>query len=301
METGLPPEYSDLKMVNLLISGTVSGGGHGPSCKLLHNVKIQFFQIDPNLFESLALGNEEDLRKMSCQGTVESDTNGNFEIRTVVPPSYGPPRHLNLMITAPGYQTLFTRIYFSQDIRLQQLSIGRDSLVASHEDGIFEGFYNFETIQNSRPFLRQTLSLEPRVCDLMYVDDLTGGRLEGHHNLVLQPDLPDLSSVSLSGYWADPHGSMIRIESLGNYFFATEYPHLRTWGTVSGILRENTIFGVNFRSGLSLYVCVSVSLCVSLSLCLSVSVSLYIFFDHLLDLSLSHIRSEKSFPICPRI
>jgi hypothetical protein len=254
MEGGLPPEYSNLQKVNLVIRGTVSGGDSMTSCKPLNNVKIQFFQIDPDLFEENPLNDEADLRKMSCQGLVTSDINGNYEFQTLIPPSYGPPRHLNLIITVSGYQTLLTRIYFTQDLRLQQLSVGHNSLTAHEIGGHFnDGSYHFETIQNSRPFLRKILSQESRVCNLNFVvdddDDVTGGRFIGQHDLILQPNLPDLSSIALSGYWTDPHGSMIRIETIGNFFFATQYPHLRTWGTVSGILRENTIFGANFRSG----------------------------------------------------
>jgi hypothetical protein len=245
MEGGIPPEYSDRRGVNLVIGGTVIGGD---LCSPLRDVKVQFFHVVNDLFDENSIKDEGDLREMSCQGVVTSDENGQFQLETTIPPSYGPPRHLNLMISAPGFRTLLTRIYFSQDIRLQQLSVG-SVVVGGHETGgTFETSYQFSTIQNSRPLLREILSLEPRVCDLSFVDDTTGGRLECHHDLVLQPDLPEFSSTELSGDWAEADGSLVRVENSGHYFFATQYPHLRTWGSVVGVVRGDTILGTNFRN-----------------------------------------------------
>ena len=39
-----------------------------------------------------------------------------------MPPSHGPPRYIQLQVSAPGYQTLTTRIYFEDDLRLQHLT-----------------------------------------------------------------------------------------------------------------------------------------------------------------------------------
>lgn len=228
-----------------MIRGSVRGGD---LCSPLRDVKVQFFQVVNDLFDGDSVEDEGDLREMSCQGVVTSNDDGHFELKTTVPPSYGPPRHLNLMISARGYQDLLTRIYFSQDIRLQQLSVGR-VVVGGHETGgTFETSYQFPTIENSRPLLREILSREPRVCDLTLVDDDTGGRLECRHDLVLQPDIPEFSSTKLSGYWVEADGSFVRVENFGHYFFATQYPHLRTWGSVIGTVRGNTILGPNFRN-----------------------------------------------------
>jgi protocatechuate 3,4-dioxygenase beta subunit len=231
--------------VNLVVSGSIVGGD---GCSPLSDVKIQFFHVVNDLFDGNLVEEEGDLREMSCQGAVASDAQGRFQLETTIPPSYGPPRHLNLMISTPGYRTLLTRVYFSQDIRLQQLSVG-NAVVGGHETGgAFETSYHFPTLQNSRPLLREVLSLEPRVCDLAFVDDATGGRLECRHDVVLQPDFPEFSSTELSGYWAESDGSLVRVETSGHFFFATQHPHLRTWGSISGIVHGNSIFGANFRN-----------------------------------------------------
>lgn len=254
MEGGIPPEFSNRRSVNLWLFGTIKSTD---SCQPLTGVQLQFFHVDNDLYDEDSVVDEGDLRDMSCLGTVDLDDNGGYSFRTTVPPSYGPPRHINLIIKAPGHQILVTRIYFSQDIRLQQLSVGSDVL-ASHESGFYETSYEFQTEENSRPFLRNILSREPRVCDLKFVADETGGHLEGLHNIFLQPNLPEFSFASLSGYWTEPNGALIRVENIGHYFFASQYPHLRTWGSVSGFIRENSIFGVNFRNSgkafLSLFV-----------------------------------------------
>jgi hypothetical protein len=54
--------------------------------------------------------------------------------------------------------------------------------------------------------------------------------------------------VSLSGLWSTRDGDLVQVEESGRNFIAIEYPHVRSWGTVSGVLDGDTILGVNFRS-----------------------------------------------------
>lgn len=57
--------------------------------------------------------------------------------------------------------------------------------------------------------------------------------------------------IDISGIWADEiTGGLIRIErntGSASSVIAHEYPHMRTWGTLLGVMVGNTIRGVNFR------------------------------------------------------
>jgi hypothetical protein len=91
-------------------------------------------------------------------------------------------------------------------------------------------------------------------------DDKVFGAEMGHFistfNIVLKPIAPFDSSnespssplgLDLNGYWADANGGIIKVETIGFTFTATEYPHSRTWGTVTGYLTHDQIRGVSFR------------------------------------------------------
>lgn len=53
--------------------------------------------------------------------------------------------------------------------------------------------------------------------------------------------------LDLNGYWTEANGGIIKVETIGFTFTATEYPHSRTWGTVTGYLTHDQIRGVSFR------------------------------------------------------
>jgi len=54
--------------------------------------------------------------------------------------------------------------------------------------------------------------------------------------------------VDINGVWTASDGGYVKIETNGDIFQAVEYPHPRSWGTVSGLLSGDTIYGVDFRS-----------------------------------------------------
>lgn len=54
--------------------------------------------------------------EVDLRGTVSSDDEGRYAVRTVVPGAYFPrPRHFHYRITAPGYQALVTQLYVAGD------------------------------------------------------------------------------------------------------------------------------------------------------------------------------------------
>jgi len=112
------------------------------------------------------------------------------------------------------------------------------------------------------------LSMDPRVVNLEFVQtgkSLTANFVEGYFvanfTIVLKPLRPFKETfegvsftnqtqppVSLSGMWTTRDGDFVQIEASGRNFIAIEYPHARSWGTVSGVLDGDTVLGVNFRS-----------------------------------------------------
>ena len=46
------------------------------------------------------------------RGRVLADEQGRFEFETVVPSNYGPPPHIHMIVTAPGYRTIRTEMRF---------------------------------------------------------------------------------------------------------------------------------------------------------------------------------------------
>jgi protocatechuate 3,4-dioxygenase beta subunit len=46
------------------------------------------------------------------RGRVPTDEAGHFEFETVVPSSYGPPPHIHMIVSAPGYHTIRTEMRF---------------------------------------------------------------------------------------------------------------------------------------------------------------------------------------------
>ena len=63
-------------------------------------------------------------------------------------------------------------------------------------------------------------------------------------NIFNQSETP----VDINGVWTASDGGYVKIETNGDIFQAVEYPHPRSWGTVSGLLSGDTIYGVDFRS-----------------------------------------------------
>ena len=177
---GTPPLYTPVSAIRLLLSGTVRASFED-RCEIVQGATIRAWQIDPtDLRPFSALSEKLDtfadagtvndgsqtsgytahvgrtqtgrssttpsppsLRNISCTGMVRTDGDGNYAFNTTMPPSYGPPRHIAITVSAPGFETLNTRIYFDQDGRLQQL-VAEDVDIISPTKiygkiGVFEG------------------------------------------------------------------------------------------------------------------------------------------------------------------
>ena len=161
MDMGLPPSFNPLQVVRLNFTGLVRGQTSNGQCgQIVEGAKIDVWQLDPlalDRFDNRTTRNErfnkeyetlfggikanltnyddwgkngwapttkapKELRDVSCRGYVESDNSGVYRFTTTVPPSHGPPRYVMIQVSAPGFETVTTRVYFSGDVRLQQLT-----------------------------------------------------------------------------------------------------------------------------------------------------------------------------------
>lgn len=220
-DTGVPPLFVDLQYAPLLLSGTVRAQ-QGTTCDRVSGATVEIWHVNPTGFNQSSFAGarlddersqhdtSQRLRAQSCRGLKTTGDDGDYSFETVVPPSYGPPRHINVMVKAPGFQTLITRVYFSDDFRLRQLTIlhgeentmfvdglsGRDYLhgftkntklndEVGNEDGD-------ERYQNIFP---GNIGRDPRVLDVFLGDATTENsessvRLTATFDIILRPLRP---------------------------------------------------------------------------------------------------------------
>jgi protocatechuate 3,4-dioxygenase beta subunit len=262
LDAGLPPLYSPLKSVNLQISGNIFGRT-GNLCTNMSEVTVDYWHVKTDLLphaydefynppEEVPLGQGEAppdelapsaLRDVSCRGEATTSQEGTFSFLTTLPPSYGPPRHINIRIQAPGYETLITRVYLDKDLRLQQLVYDGDrgSPEENHdlrEEELQSGLQNSFRLKESLHFgpnqveynegflhfgeeMKKHLNKDPRVAEVefvpsqtVYLDNQTQphfkGRFEARLDLVLRPlrSLQDsndspANAYNLTGLWRD--------------------------------------------------------------------------------------------------
>ena len=322
-DQGLPPYFTPLHVVRLNITGSIRGQGAAGECNaIIKGAKVDVWQIDPtrltrftnDTMRQMLFGTDYQakfkdnfqtktryddygnvgpqtqapamLRDISCRGFVESNDAGEYSFQTSVPPSHGPPRYIMLQVSAPGYETLTTRVYFSQDMRLQHLTtlagVTEDQTLAA--SSVNRGFVVDSDSGQQTPFdgtgwgatqgdptfsgqqLPGMIATDPRVIKLIFKRHAmtpaqlsTGailGHFDGRFDIVLKSKRPNadtgsgkgnnMPAMDIDGLWADPNGDLILIETNGNVFHASQYPHARSWGTVMGTLTGDTIRGVNF-------------------------------------------------------
>lgn len=229
------------------------------------------------------------LRAVSCRATQHTNAEGSYSFMTLVPPSYGPPRHVMFQISAPGYETLTTRMYFDRDWRLQQLTTLQGEVTSDSPTGpdSLASALGFHTDRHRGPndYPHTPVTKDPRVAKLLFRPTAApsaggvAGILETEFHFVLRPlrstliqattataadgathsiaakasdrDASGMPPVDLRGLWADAQGALVRIETHGPSFIAHEYPHRRTWGTAMGLVSGGTVRGVDFHQVLS--------------------------------------------------
>lgn len=318
---GIPPQFTSIQAVMLRLSGNVRASFEN-KCETVRGASITAWQINPTMLNNYTSKSErldsytnetqikhgsktsgyssqpykqapkasstskppQSLRDISCSGQLHTGGDGRYYFTTTMPPAYGPPRHIAIMVSAPGFETLYTRVYFDQDGRLQQLT--SPTIDAISETKIYgkTGIYHrnknisgiilegnddgFQAEQNHVKFgFQGPITNDPRVAKLNFVGTpvaagsagLVVGHFEAEFNVVLKPLRPTetgsdspMPPLDVTGLWSERDGGLINVESIGNVFIATEYPHQRTWGTVVGVLSGDFVRGVDFSHNLGM-------------------------------------------------
>jgi len=122
LDQGIPPYFTPMVVIPLKVYGTVTAVS-GDSCNSIPNAVVEAWHVDVSklpLDTAAPLIAPVNVRNISCRGSIETGPSGSFAFSTTIPAVYGPPRHINFVVSANGYETLSTRLYFSEDWRLQQ-------------------------------------------------------------------------------------------------------------------------------------------------------------------------------------
>lgn len=238
MASGIYPYNITNTNIRLIVSGRILGY-NDTSLFPIARTSIEAWQVDPMKLQSSR--NLSSLRLSSCFNKFSTENDGSYTFETIIPFSYGPPRHISFAISAEGFKPLLTNAYFDLDIRLLELTTTE--------------FYDISIIKTN------PINNDPRVMHLNWItdhiinatDQESIGHFEANFNIVLSTsteisefNIPS-TSFDLSGYWYESQtGGKVLVETFGNLFYASEYPHRRTFGTISGYIFRDTIYDVRF-------------------------------------------------------
>ena len=127
LDQGIPPYFNPLVAIPLKVYGILKAN-FGNRCNIISGAIVEAWQVDISALEAHVSHTKATvsnyaavLRDISKRAKLETNPDGSFVFTTTVPPSYGPPRNIVFKVTAEGFQTLTTRIYFEEDWRLQQV------------------------------------------------------------------------------------------------------------------------------------------------------------------------------------
>ena len=101
----------------IMVTGKIYGGAKKD--KPVPNAMIEVWHADDGgIYHPVGDGNVADYSadKITLRGFVTSDDEGNYSFESIRPGLYpGRPRHFHYKVTANGYKTLVTQIYFADD------------------------------------------------------------------------------------------------------------------------------------------------------------------------------------------
>jgi protocatechuate 3,4-dioxygenase beta subunit len=101
----------------LTISGRVLGM---PDCRPLPGALVEVWQTDAKGEYTLVTGAKPDPGCL-LRARLKSDGEGRYSFRTITPGVYpGRPAHIHYRVSAPGYRTLVTQLYFKNDPHLRR-------------------------------------------------------------------------------------------------------------------------------------------------------------------------------------
>jgi protocatechuate 3,4-dioxygenase beta subunit len=96
----------------LLVTGRVLGM---PDCAPLAGAVVEVWQADARGDYSQVGGTQDDAGCL-LRASLKTDAEGRYSYRTVLPGEYpGRPRHIHYRVSAKGYATLVTQLYFARE------------------------------------------------------------------------------------------------------------------------------------------------------------------------------------------
>ena len=122
----------------------ISGVVYDQACRRLSGASIQVWQTNADGEYGPGHGTEQ-LRCCYVQGAVETDSEGRYEIDTIMPGHYKgdrtpPPAHIHLWISHPSAQSLSTELDFTGDPHLPK---NADPVIELHQrNGVLEGAFD---------------------------------------------------------------------------------------------------------------------------------------------------------------
>ena len=264
LDQGLPPLDIPIQPIPLRIIGKVKSSFNN-ICAAVSKARITIWHVNPQLTDTINA--YYNLYNVSCKHATVSDEDGDYVFETTLPPSYGPPRHVNVMVQAKGYETLVTSIYFQADARLQELMNEVNSDV---DPLLLKILYQANRVLPlsfvSASSFPESPKFHPSEEDLITIgkqlNNMPGtvGYLQANFDIVLQPTgsslgsnyYPEVSNLfgsDLEGLWVEQGASngLILLETRGHSLHASEYPGPRRWGAVSGYLVNGAIRGISFH------------------------------------------------------
>lgn len=169
--------------------------------------------------------------KTGCRGAARTGADGGFSFDTADPGAYGPPQHVELAITAPGFVPFYTKVYLGDDPHL--LALARDNLASLEKE---------RRVVAPRYVETSAVTVSSKSAPLA---DLRNRTLTLNITLEKAP----ASVADFEGTWTDGVG-FVEIASNGGRLVATEAPSRRTWGAVGAThAGPYALVDATFRAG----------------------------------------------------
>ncbi|WBX73636.1 hypothetical protein PG913_12525 [Tenacibaculum pacificus] len=127
----------------IIVSGKLYGGED--KSKPIANAMIEVWHADSDgIYHPVGDGNVSDYKadKITLRGFVNTNAEGDYIFESIRPGVYpGRPRHFHYKITANGYKTLVTQIYFKGDPTTADEDIDSCRIIDFKKDtnGIYKG------------------------------------------------------------------------------------------------------------------------------------------------------------------
>ena len=124
----------------LSVSGRVVGA---PECAPLAGALVEVWQADAR-GDYTQVGAKQDDAGCLLRASLKTDAEGRYSFRTVLPGEYpGRPRHIHYRVSAKGYATLVTQLYFARERGVPQELV----VTAAPKEGVLAASFDFTLVK----------------------------------------------------------------------------------------------------------------------------------------------------------